>query len=357
MVDVGCVEQPQASWEERSMKHYAGLDVSVKETSICIVDEAGRICREMKVVSHPEDLLAVLCDPAWRLERVGLEAGPLKDKIAALKAQMQAFKAMEAEVHAAPDQQISLTDPDARAMGTSGKGTAIVGYNVQTAVDAQHHLIVAHDVTNVGHDRDQLSNMAGQATAAMGVEALDVLADRGYFKGEEVLACEPLGVTPYVPKPLTSGSKAAGRFGKQDFVYIPEEDAYRCPADQRLTWRFTSAEKGMTLHSYWTSKCTECPLKTQGTAGKGGPDQRREAAAVIRPLEDRLDRAPKSMRVRRATVEHPFGTLKAWMGATHFKTRTLERVRTEMSLHVLAYNLKRVIAILGAQPLMEAMRA
>src|SRR5882757_5903438 len=273
----------------------------------------------------------------------------LKDKIAALKAQMQAFKAMEAEVHAAPDQQISLTDPDARAMGTSGKGTAIVGYNVQTAVDAQHHLIVAHDVTNVGHDRDQLSNMAGQAKAAMGVEALDVLADRGYFKGEEVLACEPLSVTPYVPKPLTSGSKAAGRFGKQDFVYIPEEDAYRCPADQRLTWRFTSAEKGITLHSYWTSKCAECPLKTQCTTGKERRIKRWEHEAVIDAMQDRLDRAPKSMRVRRATVEHPFGTLKAWMGATHFKTRTLEKVRTEMSLHVLAYNLKRVIAIVGAQ--------
>jgi transposase len=242
-------------------------------------------------------------------------------------------------------------------MGTSGKGTAIVGYNVQTAVDAQHHLIVAHDVTNVGNDRDQLSNMAGQAKAAMGVEALDVLADRGYFKGEEVLACEPLDVTPYVPKPLTSGSKAAGRFGKQDFVYIPEEDAYRCPADQRLTWRFTSAEKGMTLHSYWTSKCAEGPLKPQCTTGKERRIKRWEHDAVIDAMQDRLDRAPKSMRVRRATVEHPFGTLKAWMGATHFKTRTLEKVRTEMSLHVLAYNLKRVIAILGAQPLMEAMRA
>ena len=283
--------------------------------------------------------------------------GEIETASSALKAQMQAFKAMEAEVHAAPDQQISLTDPDARAMGTSGKGTAIVGYNVQTAVDAQHHLIVAHDVTNVGNDRDQLSNMAGQAKAVMGVEALDVLADRGYFKGEEVLACAPLGVTPYVPKPLTSGSKAAGRFGKQDFVYIPEEDAYRCPADQRLTWRFTSAEKGMTLHSYWTSKCAECPLKTQCTTGKERRIKRWEHEAVIDAMQDRLDRAPKSMRVRRATVEHPFGTLKAWMGATHFKTRTLEKVRTEMSLHVLAYNLKRVIAIVGAQPLMAAMRA
>ena len=279
----------------------------------------------------------------------------LKDKIAALKAQMQAFKAMEVEVHAAPDQQISLTDPDARAMGTSGKGTAIVGYNVQTAVDTQHHLIVAHDVTNVGHDRDQLSNMAGQAKAAMGVEALDVLADRGYFKGEEVLACEPLGVTPYVPKPLTSDPRLrAGSANRTSSTSL--KDAYRCPADQRLTWRFTSAEKGMTLHSYWTSKCAECPLKTRCTTGKERRIKRWEHEVVIDAMQDRLDRAPKSMRVRRATVEHPFGTLKAWMGATHFKTRTLEKVRTEMSLHVLAY-LKRVIAILGAQPLMEAMRA
>src|SRR6202795_1000677 len=281
----------------------------------------------------------------------------LRDKIAALREQMKAFQALEPIVEAAPDQQLSLTDADARSMATSGRRSGVVGYNVQTAVDAKHQLIVVHAVTHAGHDRDQLSTMAGQAKAAMGVEALDVLADRGYFSGQEVRACEPLGVTPYVPKPLTSGSKAAGRFAKQDFVYIPDEDAYRCPADQRLTWRFTSAEKGMTLHSYWTRKCAECPLKTQCTTGKERRIKRWEHEAVIDAMQDRLDRAPKSMRVRRATVEHPFGTLKAWMGATHFKTRTLEKVRTEMSLHVLAYNLKRVIAILGAQPLMEAMRA
>src|SRR5260370_4507632 len=192
----------------------------------------------------------------------------LKDKIASLREQMQAFKALEVAVHAAADQQISLTDPDARAMATSGKGTGMVGYNVQTAVDAQHHLIVAHEVTNVGNDRAQLSNMAGQAKAAMGVQTPDVLADRGYFKGEEGLACEPLGVTPYVPKPLTSGSKAKGRVGKQDFIYIAEDDAYRCPADQRLTRRCTSVENGMDLHVYWTTTCGDCPLKTQCTSGK-----------------------------------------------------------------------------------------
>jgi len=281
----------------------------------------------------------------------------LKDKIAALRDQMRAFKALEPIVHAAPDQQISLTDPDARSMATSGRGSGVVGYNVQTAVDAKHHLIVAHEVTNVGNDRAQLANMAGQAKAAMGATTLDVLADRGYFSGEEVLACEPLGVTPYVPKPLTSGAKAKGRFGKQDFNYVAEHDVYRCPAGERLTRHFSSVEDGMTLHVYWTTRCGDCPLKPQCTTGKERRIKRWEHEAVIDAMQERLDRTPHAMRIRRATVEHTFGTLKAWMGATHFRTRTLEKVKTEMGLHVLAYNLKRVIAILGPQPLMQAMRA
>jgi len=281
----------------------------------------------------------------------------LKDKIAQLHEQMAAFKALAPVVQAAPDQQLSLSDPDARSMATSGRGSGMVGYNVQAAVDAEHHLIVAHEVTNVGHDRGQLSNMAGEAKAAMGAGQLEVLADRGYFSGEEVLACEPLGVTPYVPKPLTSGAKARGRFGKQDFIYRPDEDVYRCPAGETLTRRFTSLEDGKNLHVYWTSRCAGCPLKRQCTDGKERRIRRWEHEGVIDAMQARLDARPDAMRIRRATVEHPFGTLKAWMGATHFKTRTLDKVRTEMSLHVLAYNLKRMIAILGTQPLMAAMRA
>jgi transposase len=244
----------------------------------------------------------------------------LQEKIAALREQMAAFKALEPVVHAAPDQQVSLTDPDARSMATSGRGSGIVGYNVQAAVDAQHHLIVAHEVSNVGNDRAQLANMAGQAKVAMGADTLDVLADRGYFSGEEVLACEPLGVTPYVPKPLTSGAKAKGRFGKQDFVYVADDDVYRCPAGEPLTRRFTSVEDGMNLYVYWTTKCGDCPLKPQCTTGKERRIKRWEHEAVIDAMQERLDRTPYAMRIRRATVEHPFGTLKAWMGATHFKT-------------------------------------
>ena len=282
----------------------------------------------------------------------------LKDKLASLREQMRAFKALEVEVHAAPDQQISLTDPDARAMATNGKGTGMVGYNVQTAVDATHHMIVAHEVTNVGNDRAQLSPMTRLAKAEMGVEALDVLADRGYFSGEEILACEALGGTPYVPKPLTSGAKADNRFGKQDFIYEPDQDVYRCPAGQKLPHHMSTVENGMVLHRYWDlASCTVCLIKGQCTTGKERRITRREHEAVIDAMQARMDRAPRIMRVRRATVEHPFGTIKAWMGATHFRMRTLEKVRTEMSLHVLAYNLKRVIQILGVKPLMEAMRA
>jgi transposase len=281
----------------------------------------------------------------------------LKDKIAALRERMKELKALEAEVLAAPEQQISLTDPDARSMATSGRDSGIVGYNVQTAVETQHHLIVAHEVTNVGNDRTQLANMAGQAKAAMGMESLDVMADRGYFKGEEILACGQIGVTPFVPKPLTSGAKAHGRFGKQDFVYHPEDNTYRCPAGERLTWRYQSVEKGMALHTYWTTKCDECALKSQCTTSNWRRVRRWEHEAVLDAMQDRLDRNPHAMRIRKQTVEHPFGTLKSWMGSTHFLTRTLQNVRTEMSLHVLAYNLKRVIAILGVIPLVEAMRA
>lgn len=282
----------------------------------------------------------------------------LQDKIARLRQEMKRLQALEVERLAAPDQQISLTDPDARSMATSGRGTGMVGYNVQTAVEAQHHLIVAHEVTNVGHDRGQLTNMARQARTALATTDLTVVADRGYFDSAEVRACEQTGITTYLPKPLPSTSKADGRFGKPDFLYDPDTDTYRCPAGERLIWRFTNVEAGMTLHNYWASSCPSCAIRAQCTTSKQPRRIRRwEHEAVIDALQQRLDREPEKMRVRRQTAEHPFGTLKAWMGHTHFLTRTLPRVSTEMSLHVLAYNLKRVLNLLGARPLLAALAA
>ncbi len=281
----------------------------------------------------------------------------LEDKVAALKKEMVRLKKLEIQMLATPDQQISLTDPDARSMATSGRGTGVVGYNVQTAVDAKHHLIVAHEVTNVGHDRTQLANMAKQAKEAIETDELTVVADRGYFKGEEILACDKAGITTYLPKPQTSGNMAKGMFGKRDFIYKPEDDEYECPAGERLVWRFKTVEKGQTLHKYWSSTCPRCAIKSRCTAGKYRRVTRWEHETVLEALEARLDKEPERMRARRETVEHPFGTIKSWMGSTHFQMRTLKRVSTEMSLHVLAYNLKRVIAILGARPLIAAIQA
>ncbi len=281
----------------------------------------------------------------------------LKEKIAAVKAHVRQLGKIEKQMLQTPDEQVSLTDPDARSMATSGRGTGIVGYNVQTAVDTKYHLIVAHEVTNVGHDRRQLATMAKAARAAMGREKLTVLADRGYFNGDEILQCTQAGIAPLVPKPLTSTSKADGRFDKRDFVYNARRDEYRCPAGERAIWRMTTVERGMTLHRYWPSACPRCPLKSQCTPSDYRRITRWEHEQVLDAMQRRLDRTPDASRWRRQTVEHPFGTLKAWMGSTHFLTKTLPRVRTEMSLHVLAYNLKRVMKIFGAQPLMTFMRA
>jgi transposase len=311
-----------------------------------------------QVAEHIADYLQEL-DTADRLEGDAVEARAekLKDKIATLRAQMQALKAMEAQVTASPDGQVSLTDPDARAMATSGRGSGIVGYNVQSAVDAEHHLIVAHDVVMSPVDRQQLAAISGKAKAAMGVERLEVLADRGYFSGEEILACETIGVTPYVPKPLTSGAKAEGRFGKQDFVYLPEQDVYRCPSGSKLPRHMTTVEHGLTLHRYWDlASCRACALKPQCTTSINRRITRWEHEAVIDAMQRRMDLAPYAMRSRRRIVEHPFGTLKAWMGHTHFLMKRVKNVKTEIGLHILAYNLKRAMQILGARPLMEAMR-
>ena len=281
----------------------------------------------------------------------------LNDKIAKLKEEMQRLKKLEAAMLAAPDQQISLTDPDARSMATSGRGSGMVGYNVQAAVDIKHHLIVAHDVTNVGTDRAQLSNMAQHTKAVLETDALDVVADRGYFSSEEILACDEAGITVTLPKPLTSGAKAKGRFGKQDFVYVALDDVYICPAGERLIYHYTNEEKGLTLRRYWTNACQACAIKHHCNTGKERRIRRWEHEHVLEAVQQRLDENPEKMRQRRETVEHPFGTIKSWMGSTHFQMKTLKRVSTEMALHVLAYNLKRVMNILGIGPLMAAMRA
>ena len=301
--------------------------------------ELDRADREHEVTGVP---VAVA-----KVERLTRGIGTLKAKLARLSA-------IEAQMTATGEQQISITDPDARAMTSKSHSVYTVGHNVQSAVDTAHHLIIAHDVTNVGIDKGLLGLMAEQARAALGAKAVVVLADRGYFKSEEIAACEAAGIEVYVPRPLTSNARAEGRYDRRDFVYDAKTDTYICPAHERLTYRMTTEEGGKVLRRYWTSCCEACALKKHCTPSKQRRIARWEHEAVLERVQDRLDRRPDAMIVRRSTVEHPFGTIKAWMGATHFRMKTLPHVATEMALHVLAYNMKRVIAILGVTGLIEA---
>ena len=229
-------------------------------------------------------------------ETLALKTERLKDKLAKLEEEMAKLAAIEKRMLAAPDQQISLTDPDSRSMATSGRGSGVVGYNVQVAVDTEHHLIVSHEVTNSGSDRAQLADVAKQAKAVLQTDELDAVADRGYFSGPEILACHEAGITVTLPKPLTSGAKSRGRFGKQDFVYLPAEDVYRCPAGQHLKYYFTAEEHGQRLRRYWTNACRTCALKSRCTTGPQRRITRWEREHVLEAVQRSL------MKIRRQCV-------------------------------------------------------
>ncbi len=296
-------------------------------------------------------------------------AAELQQKIASMEAKMEELQGVEAEVEAHADKQVSLTDPDARSMMKAGGGST-VGYNVQTAVDSKHHMIVAHEVTNATTDRSQLSSMAGQAKAALTAETqaeataeggaqekLTVIADPGYYNGEEIVECYEAGITALVPKVDTSGKRAKGQYTRSDFIYDAEEDEYICPAKERMSYRFTTEEKGKKFHVYITRHCASCPLKAKCTTGKERRIKRWEKEHVLEAAEAELKKNPDAMRQRKQIAEHPYGTIKHWMGSTHFLMKRLPNVQTEMSLHVLAYNLRRAINILGVPKIMEQLQA
>jgi transposase len=317
-----------------------------------------KLAERMRQVQESIDRYLAALDTADRTQPADLpsKTARIHDKLAKLRRQMSALRQVQHQLPQQPDKQLSLTDPDARSMATSGRGTGVVGYNVQIATDTRHHLIVAHDVLNVGHDRTALRSMAQKAQVALGRKGIGVIADRGYYKGHEIRDCEMAGVHTYVPKPMTSGSKAAGRFSKADFVYLAQVDEYRCPAGQRMHHGFNVVEDGMKMHVYSRYGCGDCPLKARCTTSNERRVKRWEHEDVLDGMQQRLDRNPDAMKIRRRTVEHVFGTLKHWMGSTHFLMKTLEHVPTEVSLHVLAYNMKRVIGLLGVEKTKKAMR-
>ncbi len=316
----------------------------------------GKIDRRERQIEQSIQRYLDALETADRTQPAEVEAKStrLHQKIKTLREQMRRMGEMRKQVKQQPDEQLSLTDPDCRSMISQAKGTGLVGYNVQAAVEAKHHLIIAHEVTNKGSDRAQLSKMALAARDTMKRRKLKVLADRGYFSGPEIKTCEEHGITAFVPKPMTSNAKAEGRFSKADFTYIARDDEYQCPARQRLRRHHTSIEDGMNITMYWTNICERCHLKSRCTTGNERRVRRWEHEDVLETMQRRLDREPEAMTLRRSTIEHVFGTLKCWMGSTHFLTRGIEHVNTEMSLHVLAYNFKRVINLLGVARTMKA---
>jgi len=348
----------------RELKLFSQAIVAVDSSKFKAVNSRDRNFRPGKIDARQRQIEESIhrylqaLDTADRTQPAEVEAKTerLQEKIQTLREQMRRMDRIKEQLRHQAEPQLSLTDPDARSMISQAKGTGVVGYNVQTAVDAKHHLIVAHEVTNVGSDRAQLTKMALAAREAMGKRKLQAFADRGYFNAPEIKACDDAGIKAFVPKPMTSNAKAEGRFSKADFIYIAKADEYQCPAGQRAIYRYTSIEKDLTSRTYWTSACPRCPLKPQCTPSDYRRIRRWEHESVLDAMQRRLDRKPDAMTLRRRTIEHVFGTLKHWMDSTHFLTRGLKNVGTEMSLLVLSYNLKRVIKLLGIAKTMKAMK-
>lgn len=321
----------------------------------------AKMARRMKQIEESVERYLHQLDSADRQEPTDTMKSRitrLHEKIDKLQTEMQRLQILEVQMMASPDQQVSLTDPDARSMATSGRGSGVVGYNVQAAVDTTHHLIVAHDVIQSGSDRAALTPMAKLTKQALKVDKINVVADRGYFSSEQIKACTDAGVTVTLPKPVTTGMKAKGMFGKHDFRYVDDEDIYICPAGQKLSFLSHKRETGgLNLRRYGATACKACPMKARCTTAAQRVVTRWEHEHLLEDVQHRLDNNPQAMRVRRETVEHPFGTIKARMGATHFLMKRLKNVKTETALSVLAYNLTRAMNILGTGPLIQAMRA
>src|ERR1700730_5437605 len=282
-----------------------------------------------------------------------LSVEELKEKIAQLKERKKELKSLAQDLEKSGASQVSLTDPDSRAM-SMGRGSS-VGYNVQAAVDAKHSLIVDTHVTNTTSDLGALGMMAIKAQENLEAKNLSVVADKGYYNGKEVLACDTIGVTAYVSKPLTSANTARGLYGKESFKYDARKNCYICPAGQKLTYRFATNEKGRAIYSYRASGCRSCPLKPKCTRNKENRTITRLAGEEVQErMAERVARNPRIMHRRKAIIEHCFGTIKRSLGYDYFLCRGLRNVATEINLTVLAYNLKRACNLVGIKNLIAA---
>jgi transposase len=349
----------------RKLELFGGELVAIDSTKIKAQNSKGRNYSEArlkgllaeienKVSGYLEELdQSDAREEASRSGPERLSAEELKQKIAQLRDRKKELQGVAQELEQSGDRQVSLTDPDSRAM-SMGRGSTI-GYNVQTAVDAKHSLIVDTQVTNTTSDLGALGMMAIKAQEALAARNLQVVADKGYYNGKEVLVCDSIGVTAYVAKPLTSANTALGLYGKERFKYDPQENCYLCPAGQKLTYRFATNEKGRAIYYYRASGCKSCPLKVKCTRNKENRTITRLAAEEVQEkMAERVAAHPQIMRRRKAIIEHCFGTIKRSLGYDYFLCRGMKHVTTEVNLTVLAYNLKRVCNLVGVKSLIAA---
>ncbi len=280
-------------------------------------------------------------------------AEELRDKIEQLQTRRAAYQALQLRLEQSGESQLSLTDPDSRAM-LAGQRTE-VGYNVQMAVDSKHKLIVDHEVTNEVTDQDLLSLMACRAKAVLEVDRLAVVADQGYYDGQEVKRCLAAGITPYLAKPQTSANQKHGLYTKEDFRYEAARDVYRCPQGAELEFRFDTLEDGRPIRYYLTPACRSCQAKALCTRSQEGRRIKRWVDEhLLEEMAERVAANRTVMKLRQQLVEHPFGTLKRGMNQGYFLLRRLVKVSGERALSVLAYNLKRVMTILGVEKMIAA---
>jgi transposase len=350
----------------RKLELFGGELVAIDSTKIKAQNSKGRNYSEAKLKALLAEIENKVSAYLEELDRADaqeassadseqrLSVEELKQKIAQLKERKKELENLAQDLEQSGGRQISLTDPDSRAM-SMGRGST-VGYNVQTAVDARHSLIVDTQVTNTTSDLGALGTMAIKAQENLEAKNLSVVADKGYYNAKEVLACESIGVTAYVAKPLTSANTARGLYGKESFKYDARKNCYICPAAQKLTYRFATNEKGRAIYYYRASGCKSCPLKAKCTRNKGNRTITRLASEEVQEqMAERVAANPQIMRRRKAIIEHCFGTIKRSLGYDYFLCRGLRNVTTEVNLTVLAYNLKRACNLVGVNNLITAL--
>lgn len=348
----------------RDLDLFGGELVAIDGSKFKAVNNKGRnftdrkLKRTMKDIDKKIDAYLQELDEsdAKEPEERKLTAEELKEKIKTLRERMKKYKGFQKQMEESGETQISLTDPDSRSMPVGGGRTTDVAYNVQMSVDEKHKMIVDHEVTNEVTDRSLLSQMSERAKEALGVEELEVLADMGYYDGQQVKECIEEGITPYIPKADTSANRKLGLFAKDDFRYDSEQDCYWCPSGEKLTYRFQTIEKGRDRKYYATPACSQCKLKSKCTRSKDGRRITRWVyEEVLEEMEARVQDEPEKVKLRKTIAEHPFGTIKRHMDQGYFLMKGLPNVGAEMSLTVLAYNIKRAVKILGVPMMLQAL--